>query len=335
MLDLNHILLFLAIVSPVVVLARTWRPGPRLRAWRIAALAVLIVTGIAWLFFRTHAGYIAGGAWFALLFVPAVGMRKVADLAMHRRYRPARRLATLLRVLHPSDELRHEIEMLRLYEARPDLAIRPRLPNELEKIPARGLQRAPAVLVLILLNAAAFIFELTRPHWQDAWTLHRLGALEPFAVIHYHQYWRLFTALFLHFDVFHVGFNLFALYVLGPALERAIGTWRFVACYLISGLGSSMGVVWLTQLHVTHAEQLVGASGCIMGIVGAWGAYLLLHRHMPMAKQRLLNVAMIVIIQTAFDLSTPQISMAAHLCGLAAGFVIGLALAPRNVAPAP
>jgi rhomboid protease GluP len=124
---------------------------------------------------------------------------------------------------------------------------------------------------------------------------------------------------------------LFALYVLGPPLERAIGAVRFSFCYLIAGLGSSAGVVLLTLVRVAHADQLVGASGCVMGIVGAWGAYLLRRRHTPLAKQRLTNVVMIVAIQVAFDLSTPQISMAAHLCGLLTGFLVGLVVGPKKM----
>ena len=87
----------------------------------------------------------------------------------------------------------------------------------------------------------------------------------------------------------------------------------------------------LTVIGLIQVSQLVGASGCIMGIVGAWAGFLLRHRHAPQAKQRLANIFMIIVIQTAFDLSTPQVSMAAHLCGLIAGFFLGLILAPRSV----
>jgi membrane associated rhomboid family serine protease len=330
MIDLNHILLFLAIVSPLAVLARAWRPGPTYRGWRIAALAVLIVAGISWLFIRNAAGYIAGGAWLALLFIPAVGLRRVADLAAHHRYKSARKLATGLKVFHPSDELRHQVEWLRTLESRPDLAPTPAWPREPAQDRHRRLRNAPAVLTLILLNAAVFLFEIAHRHWQEPFVLHQLGALEPYAVIVNHEYWRLFTALFLHYDVVHLMFNLFALYVLGPPLERAIGALRFSACYLIAGLGSSAGVVALTFFRIAHADQLVGASGCVMGIVGAWAAFLLRHRHTPLAKQRLTNVAMIVAIQVAFDLSTPQVSMAAHLCGLITGFFVGLLIAPKK-----
>jgi rhomboid protease GluP len=99
----------------------------------------------------------------------------------------------------------------------------------------------------------------------------------------------------------------------------------------MSGLASSAGVVGLTVLGFVQVAQLVGASGCIMGIVGTWAGFLVRHRHAPQAKQRLANIVMIVVIQVAFDLSTPQVSMAAHLCGLIAGFFLGLILAPRGV----
>ena len=69
-----------------------------------------------------------------------------------------------------------------------------------------------------------------------------------------------------------------------------------------------------------------------MGIVGALAGFLVRHRHAPQAKQRLGNIVLIIVIQVAFDLSTPQVSMAAHLCGLIAGFLLGLILAPRTVA---
>lgn len=161
--------------------------------------------------------------------------------------------------------------------------------------------------------------------------MHRLGALEPAAVVYDHQYWRLLSALFLHYDYLHLTFNVFALYVLGPALERAVGSVRFVVCYLIAGLGSSVGVVWLARMHLAHADQVVGASGPVMGIVGAWAAFSLRNHHLPLARQRLMNVLLIVAIQTAFDLTTPQISMAAHLCGLASGFIIGLLVSPRKM----
>src|SRR5215475_10406780 len=104
---------------------------------------------------------------------------------------------------------------------------------------------------------------------------------------------------------------------------------RFAACYLISGFASSAGVTALSEIGLVQVAQVIGASGCIMGVVGAWAGFLLRHHHVPFAKQQLANIGLIVVIQIALDLSTPQVSMASHMCGLVAGFFLGLILAPR------
>jgi len=328
--DLNHIFLFLAVISSLLVLARAWRATVPYRGSRIAAVAVLAITGIAWMFWRTAAGYIGGSAWFVLLFVPAIGLRQMTELAGRGNYRSARKIGTALQILHPTSELRDQVQLLRRLESQVNHSARS---VEYKTARASGLaelRSAPAVLILILLNAAAFLFEISAGDWNDPEVLHRIGALDAYSVVAEGEYWRLLTALFLHGGYIHLLFNLFALYVLGPPLERSIGTMRFVVCYLISGLASGAGVVALTVIGLVQPAQLIGASGSIMGIVGAWAGFLLRHRHAPQAKQRLANVGLIVAIQIAFDLSTPQVSMTAHLCGLVAGFFLGLVLAPMR-----
>jgi Uncharacterized membrane protein (homolog of Drosophila rhomboid) len=330
-LNLNHIFLFLAIVSPLLVLARAWRPSAPYHGWRLAALIVLAVTGVAWLLWRNASGYIGGAAWFLLLFLPAIGLRKITQLAAQGDYDSARRLGTALQILHPTAELREQVRLFRHLKSN---ALRSRAfssvraNHDIGRSTLRSqLRSAPAVFVLILINVLVFLFEISVGDWNDPRDLHRIGALEPLAVVAQGEYWRLFTALFLHGGFLHLGFNLFALYVLGPPLERAIGTMRFLACYLISGLASSVGVVALNEIGLVHVAELIGASGCIMGVVGAWAGFLLRHRHAPFAKQRLANIALIVVIQIAFDLSTPEVSTAAHMCGFVAGFFLGLILA--------
>ncbi|MEY2539043.1 MAG: hypothetical protein QOG67_2783 [Verrucomicrobiota bacterium] len=331
-IDLNHIFLFVAIVSPLVILARSWRSDAPYRGWCLAACIVLGVTTAAWVIFRNEAGYIGGGAWLALLFLPAIGLKRMTELFAMQRYKSARRLAAALQWLHPSKDLREQIQLLRTLEARHTTGGKQRsgfgVDGRATNV-SRRWRQTPAVMVLIVLNILAFGGELCAGYWSNPAVLHTLGALEPYFVLVHHEYWRLFTALFLHYDVTHLLFNVFALYVLGPPLERAIGAARFCFCYLVSGLGSSAGVVALTLVGVVHAAQLIGASGSVMGIVGAWAGFLLRHRHSPLAKQRLNNVLMIVAIQTVFDLTTPQISMSAHLCGLVTGFIAGLIVSPR------
>jgi membrane associated rhomboid family serine protease len=190
---------------------------------------------------------------------------------------------------------------------------------------------SPVVLALILLNAAVFLIEILFGGPENPLTLYRLGELDTVSVLYAHQHWRLFTALFLHYGVVHLVFNMFALLVLGPPLERQIGAIAFAVCYLLSGLGSSISVVFLAKLRLLPPLELVGASGCVMGIVGAWGGFLLRNRDAPLAARRLHNVVVIVAMQIAFDLMTPNVSMSAHLGGLVTGFLLGFALRRQPV----
>ncbi len=281
-MNLNHIFFFTAVASAALVLLPGFgseRPGAR-----ISAGIVLLIAGIAWLFVRPLAGYLAALFWFALLLLPALVRR-------HRRPRP------------------------------PDVFGRRNL-------------LTPVVLTLLIANVLMFLLEIFAGGSENEATLQRLGELNTDFILYGHQYWRLLSALFLHYGPIHLFFNLFALYLLGPALERELGSVAFASCYLLSGLGSSLCVVLLVKWHFLSSRELVGASGCIMGIVGAWAGILLRQRHLYLAKLRLRNIGLIVLMQIAFDLFTPTVSMAAHLGGLATGFVFGLLLPhpkPRHV----
>jgi membrane associated rhomboid family serine protease len=259
---------------------------------RARAAIVLIASALAWLLARPIAGWLAAIVWCALLVVPAF-LRNRARAARYRYRRSGSERQ------FGSDRF--------------------------------GITVSPVVLALIIINVAAFILELLAGGSTNPMTLHRLGELDTHFVIFRHQYWRLLTALFLHYGPIHIFFNLFALLLLGPALERQIGGFLFAVCYLASGIGSSIAVVLLTKLRLFEPVQLVGASGCIMGVVGTWIGFLLRHRHAPLAQQRLRNIFVIVLLQLAFDLVTPRVSMSAHLGGLLTGFLLGLLVPAKSV----
>jgi rhomboid protease GluP len=88
-------------------------------------------------------------------------------------------------------------------------------------------------------------------------------------------------------------------------------------------------------MHLIQPAQLVGASGCVMGVVGGWAGFLLRHQHQPDARARLNSILTIIGVQVLFDISTPQVSMSAHLCGLVTGFALGLLLTRRIPDPLP
>jgi membrane associated rhomboid family serine protease len=325
--DLNHILLLIAWISPAVVLVRSWRGGVD-ATWRRVAYTVLLVATGATLLARPFAGFIAGGAWFLLLWLPATGLRKAMDLAQSGQFKAARRILSALRLVHPARHLQEAEMTTRVMEsAQAQGRAIPSPPPRALLFGQRRARLTAAVAILIGLNVAMFCAEIAFGGSTNSLTLHRLGALEPFPLFVRGEYWRLLTALFLHYGPVHLLVNLFALYFFGPTLENAIGSIRFAICYLCAGLGSCAEVALLWRLHWSTADQLVGASGAVMGIVGAWAAWLYQQRSLAHNRRALRTILMIVLLQTIFDLVTPQVSMAAHLCGLLTGFAVGLPIA--------
>jgi rhomboid protease GluP len=117
--------------------------------------------------------------------------------------------------------------------------------------------------------------------------------------------------------------------VLGPFVERAFGRLRFSMIYLVSGCTGSAVYLILTQLGVVQVEELVGASGCIMGLLGATGAIMLrawIRQRTPVAKEIFLRVLLIVAVQVYIDRTTPEIAGLAHALGVLGGFVSALLL---------
>ena len=114
MIDLNHILLFIAIVSPLILLARIARlRNPRNRGWRIAAVIVLFASALAWFLLPSLAGFIGGTLWCLLLVIPSVAERKIDELLLAQRFTGARRLAVVRQICHPWEDSPHRPSLLR------------------------------------------------------------------------------------------------------------------------------------------------------------------------------------------------------------------------------
>jgi membrane associated rhomboid family serine protease len=146
-------------------------------------------------------------------------------------------------------------------------------------------------------------------------------ALIPPAVAH-GEWWRLFTAAFLHFGIFHIGFNMYALYIFGPPLEAALGRMRFIGLYVLAGVGGSVLSVALGPLDETAA----GASGAIFGL---FGALYIVARHRNLATE---GIAITIVANLIFTFAIPNIDWRGHVGGLIVGSVTALiyARAPRG-----
>lgn len=141
------------------------------------------------------------------------------------------------------------------------------------------------------------------------------------------QWWRLLSCTFVHVGVIHILFNMYVLWGVGHFVERLVGNVGFLVLYLVSGLiGSLASVYW------NPAVISAGASGAVFGVFGALLGFLLLRRDsIPMhALAQLRGSALtFVIVNLILGVTVPQIDAAAHVGGLACGFVCGLAMSQR------
>lgn len=131
------------------------------------------------------------------------------------------------------------------------------------------------------------------------------------------EIWRLLTAGFLHAGLFHLVFNMFALYVLGGLLEPTIGRLRFGLIYIVSLLAGSFGALLLEPTAPT-----VGASGAIFGLMGAAVIVMRNRGVNPMES----GLGMWIGLNLLITFAVPGISIGGHLGGLVGGALAALAL---------
>jgi membrane associated rhomboid family serine protease len=131
------------------------------------------------------------------------------------------------------------------------------------------------------------------------------------------QPWRMITSVFIHESPLHVLLNMYSLFLVGPALEAMLGRGRFIALYLISGFGGSVGVLLLAP----HNEQVLGASGAIFGL---FGAYFLIARRLGGNATQFLVV--IVINLVIGFIPGFGIAWQAHVGGLVTGVLLAFIL---------
>ncbi len=129
------------------------------------------------------------------------------------------------------------------------------------------------------------------------------------------QYYRLVTSAFLHDGLFHIGFNMWALWILGPPLERVLGRYRYVALYFGSLLGGSFGVLLLSPNSPT-----IGASGAIFGLFGA----IMVIQHKSGTNIWQSGLGVVLLINLAFTFMVPGISIGGHVTGLTTGVIVAL-----------
>ncbi len=154
----------------------------------------------------------------------------------------------------------------------------------------------------------------------DIKVLLNMGALYgPYMVLH-SEWWRLFTAMFLHSGMTHLLMNMFSLYLIGRVLESYFERKTYIAIYLFSGLVAGLVSEFMHPVNVA-----IGASGAIFGVLGAIAGFFLAFRERikEQSKAFMKDFGIIIIINLVLGFTIPSIDMSAHISGLVVGFIGG------------
>lgn len=198
----------------------------------------------------------------------------------------------------------------------------------------RSANPALTSYVLIGINLLVFLLIQVTGASHSPW-LYRLALLPSrgFAVIEGQPqffdgvatgaWWQPVTSMFTHLDLWHIGFNMLALYVLGPQLEAVLGRTRFLAIYLLSGLSGSAMVYWFSGVNT----PTIGASGALFGLMAA--LLVIAHKTHGQVQQILMWIGLNFVITVVFR---SFISWQGHVGGFLGGLVLAAAFvyAPRD-----
>jgi membrane associated rhomboid family serine protease len=188
-----------------------------------------------------------------------------------------------------------------------------------DQIGNEKLRSAPFSYGVIGVAAALFVIGLVVPGANRY--LFAYGAqINP--LVEQGDLWRLLSATLLHSGIVHVGFNMWALSIFGPPLEREVGTVPFAAMYVSGALAG--GALFFV---LSPGASAVGASGAIFALFGAWLAASYRNRRTLQGRANLQQLLLLLGLNLAISFM-PGIAWEAHLGGLIAGFAIVMAWMP-------
>ncbi len=179
-------------------------------------------------------------------------------------------------------------------------------------------QKKPVVTyALIVLNIMVYLFM----------TLYDLDGTYFYALANNYEFvqngqiYRLLTSMFLHADIIHIGCNMYALYILGPQVERYYGKTKFLLIYLLSGiLGSIFSCVFMSADTIS-----MGASGAIFGLLGSIAYFTYYYRATLQGLLRS-QVLPVILLNLAIGFMVPGIDISGHIGGLIGGTLVSMAI---------
>jgi len=192
---------------------------------------------------------------------------------------------------------------------------------------------AVVTYLIIVVNILVFLQSLTDPESYNL--LIQTYGLVPDQVMGGKNLLSLITSMFLHADILHLGLNMFFLLVSGDAVERELGSSRFLALYLACGVIAGLFHSYLNSASVIPA---IGASGAIFGVLAAFAILfpfrwlLKLFGFIPIPLPAILFVFITILTETAYVSSgvVENVAHTAHVGGFLAGVFLTLLFIPKK-----
>jgi membrane associated rhomboid family serine protease len=192
---------------------------------------------------------------------------------------------------------------------------------------------SPAVKTIFLINCGVFIFFMFArlfPGFGEGYSFADNVALAlantPRLALGRFMIWQFVTYMFVHFDPFHLLFNMLVLWFFAPSLERRWGTLRFWNFYLVVGAGAGFFYALFTVFSGGAHIPVIGASGALYGVMLAFAAYypnarVYVWGIFPIAIKYLVGIVVLFDFMSALSQRATGISYLTHLCGFAIAFL--------------
>lgn len=187
---------------------------------------------------------------------------------------------------------------------------------------------APVTAGLVTVNVVVFVLMVAVYHIQGVSLFSTFSGQSLLAAgarytpaIQAGQWWRLFTPMFIHMSVMHLGMNMVVLYFLGQQIETLFGHWRLLIIYLVSGM---TGNIWSAIFLPTTLSA--GASTSIFGLFGAFIMLGIIFRGNPYIRAMSRQFILLVVLNLVMDIFSAGIDIWGHIGGLVGGFAIALVI---------
>lgn len=183
-------------------------------------------------------------------------------------------------------------------------------------------KQAPVNHTIILLNILIFLLTEFTGSWEDVNHMLKWGAAGTLDIMQQHEYYRLFTAMFLHFGIQHLGNNMLVLLFIGDCLERNLGKIRYGLLYLLGGAGANL----LSLFHELYSKEYVvsaGASGAVFAVIGGL-LYIVIRNKGHIENFSSRQLLILAFLSLYHGLTSTGVNNIAHLGGLLCGFLLGI-----------